>query len=763
MRLCNLIIYEYESNSKIPHTLLLTNTVELRFEMNLAIEFTLLEVIIVLSSISLFHFLLFIKKINLDNIVLANVLLMFIAFIEPAPSDLLFIILLIIFIKEKTFSKVKYYKIWPVTLFLLLYLFIAALSLLNVNSLYIGLRYFGISCYLIIYSLIIFFYCNRKNCIPILRIYVISCTVAAIVGIIGYLGFFSEILRLDAYRTKSLFKDPNVFGAYIVPAVILLVGDLQTQKLFTFKRKESKNRKTFKYFNENVLFNIFLVIINTTGIIIAFSRGAWLSLAVGTFTLFLLNLKKINIGKINYKGFLIYFGALISMILFVWFGIFSGETRTFFIQRISLRDYDADRFRVQAIGVRSALDHVFGYGTGQFEGTILQKTGEEYSAHSLYVRVLFENGLIGFLLIIATFIFIIVKSLQVRKLEKSNMLSSVFISIMVSLFVNSIVIDTLHWRNFWLFIGLSLSYISEFQVVKLTERGLLEKAKIIIWIIGRKLKSIIYCILRNILAFIGMFHCIFKGHDNEILILMYHRVNDDINMELSVKINKFKWQMNYLMRKNYKVISMEEAFQMIKKKSIYGKYIVLTFDDGYKDIFDNALPILKQLNYPSIHYIVPGYIESNRVFPWDKELGESRLMNWKQVKELNEDKLFEIGSHTLNHYDLDKLDEKTLRIELEESKNILYEKMLKEIKHFAYPRGIYSEESEKILCELYNTGVLIFRGAKVDNQISEKEYYRLKRIPVYRSDGKFMFIARIKGGVWLEEIVRDKFARFLSK
>lgn len=208
---------------------------------------------------------------------------------------------------------------------------------------------------------------------------------------------------------------------------------------------------------------------------------------------------------------------------------------------------------------------------------------------------------------------------------------------------------------------------------------------------------------------------------------------------------------------------MDEALQMIKNKSIYGKYIVLSFDDGYKDIYDNAFPILKMFNYPSIHYVVPGYIESNRVFPWDKELGESRLMNWNQIKELNEDKLVEIGSHTLNHFDLDKLDEKTLKFELEESKRILYENMMKEIAHFAYPRGIHSEEAEKIISELYNTGVLIFKGAKVDNQISEKEYYRLKRIPVYRSDGRFMFIARIKGGVWLEEIIRYKFARFLSK
>ena len=141
------------------------------------------------------------------------------------------------------------------------------------------------------------------------------------------------------------------------------------------------------------------------------------------------------------------------------------------------------------------------------------------------------------------------------------MLNSVFISIMVSLFVNSIVIDTLHWRNFWLFIGLCLSYISEFQVVKLPEHGLLEKLKTFFLIIESKLKLTIFCTIRNILAFLGMFHCIFKGHDNEILILMYHRVNDDITMELSVKVNKFKWQMEYLMKKIIRLYPWMKLFK----------------------------------------------------------------------------------------------------------------------------------------------------------------------------------------------------------
>lgn len=167
----------------------------------------------------------------------------------------------------------------------------------NIENKHAGVRYYGISGYLIIFCLIIYLYTDKDNYITILRAFVASCIMASTIGIIGYLGFFPEYLRMDEWRTKSLFKDPNVFGAYLIPGILLLVGDLKTKVLFPFKEKEEKNRSFLKYLNIQVLFNLFLTAILITGIIIAFSRGAWVSLAVGIFALFILNIKKINLEK----------------------------------------------------------------------------------------------------------------------------------------------------------------------------------------------------------------------------------------------------------------------------------------------------------------------------------------------------------------------------------------------------------------------------------------------------------------------------------
>ena len=146
----------------------------------------------------------------------------------------------------------------------------------------------------------------------------------------------------------------------------------------------------------------------------------------------------------------------------------------------------------------------------------------------------------------------------------------------------------------------------------------------------------------------------FKTMD-EIVILMYHRVNDNIPKELAVTEENFKWQMNYLKRNHYRVITLNKAYEMMKSKTIKGKYLVLTFDDGYEDFFYNAFPILKEHKYPAIVYLVPGFIETSRVFWWDHDLGESKLLNWSQIKDLSDGKLVAFGSHTTTHCKLDQL------------------------------------------------------------------------------------------------------------
>lgn len=268
------------------------------------------------------------------------------------------------------------------------------------------------------------------------------------------------------------------------------------------------------------------------------------------------------------------------------------------------------------------------------------------------------------------------------------------------------------------------------------------------------LRLIFVRMVRYLIAALGMIFNIFKRDNNEIIILMYHRVNDDIKKELAVKKENFIWHMDYLKRKKYNVISMDEAYFRIRTNSINGRYLVLTFDDGYEDFYYNAFPILKEYNFPSMLYIVPGYIETEKVFWWDRELGESRLMDWPMLIELSKSGIVDFGSHTLNHIDLNKVKGYDLISEIRDSKKMIEDKTGCKVIHFSYPRGIYDRESADVIKRFYATGVLIYNGAEINKKIKDMDLFKLKRIPVQYSDGKYLFAARIKGWIKPEDMVR---------
>ena len=96
----------------------------------------------------------------------------------------------------------------------------------------------------------------------------------------------------------------------------------------------------------------------------------------------------------------------------------------------------------------------------------------------------------------------------------------------------------------------------------------------------------------------------------KIPVLSYHSINDD-NSPLSLKINFFENQLKYLKKKGFKTINFNE----IDKKE--NKTIIITFDDGYKDILYNALPILKKYNFKATCFLVTNFIGDYNY--WDKK------------------------------------------------------------------------------------------------------------------------------------------------
>jgi peptidoglycan/xylan/chitin deacetylase (PgdA/CDA1 family) len=198
---------------------------------------------------------------------------------------------------------------------------------------------------------------------------------------------------------------------------------------------------------------------------------------------------------------------------------------------------------------------------------------------------------------------------------------------------------------------------------------------------------------------------------------------------------------------------MDEACERIKKQDLEDKFLVLTFDDGYEDYYHTTYPILDKYGYPSIVYLVPSYIESKKVFWWDEGLGESALLNWQQIKELQAKGLTSFGSHTWSHADLEDRDIKTIRHELAESKSFIEDKLRTPVKHFAYPGGYNNGLSQKLVKSIYSSGLSICDGISTYKASLSGDFSKITRIPVQKSDGKILFAARLKGWIWFEAAV----------
>ena len=176
-------------------------------------------------------------------------------------------------------------------------------------------------------------------------------------------------------------------------------------------------------------------------------------------------------------------------------------------------------------------------------------------------------------------------------------------------------------------------------------------------------------------------------------VFMYHKVSPNRREgkaeKLRVTPEKFDRQMGYLFNHGYKTLTVEELMRFREGHlQLPGRNVIISFDDGYRDNFTYAFPILQKYNFTAIIFLVSGYIGSTS--EWD-EGGTEPLLSWEEIKEMWQGRV-EFGSHSHTHRLLPSLSREEARREIARSKAVIEEKLGCPIDFFSYPWGKFNPE-----------------------------------------------------------------------
>ena len=215
-------------------------------------------------------------------------------------------------------------------------------------------------------------------------------------------------------------------------------------------------------------------------------------------------------------------------------------------------------------------------------------------------------------------------------------------------------------------------------------------------------------------------------------VIFYHSVPYD-------KINRFKKQINILNKLTTPIPLSYEGSLNNKLR-----YTIVTFDDAFKSIINNGVPVLEKAKTPFTLFIPAGQLGKNP--GWLKNTG--RKDEFEVVASIEEllripPEISTFASHTINHYDLTQIKHKEALTEIRDSKLILESSLKKEINYFSFPYGRYNFKIVECCKEAgYNQ---VF-GIVPESPLAPLKTYVKGRIEVDPSEWYMEFILKILGG-----------------
>jgi len=243
-------------------------------------------------------------------------------------------------------------------------------------------------------------------------------------------------------------------------------------------------------------------------------------------------------------------------------------------------------------------------------------------------------------------------------------------------------------------------------------------------------------------------------------ILCYHKVGDQEPGYMNVLTLEFRRQMEFLKAEGYQTIGLADLMDTVAAPksdgnggrpeertpsiSIPDRAVIITFDDGFRNNFDQAFPILKKMGFKAVIFCTSAAVDNPKFSLESPNFNErEEFLTQSQIREMT-DYGIEIGSHTRSHPRLPQLGNAQKRDEILGSKTDLEEKLSRKIQFFCYPYGEYDEETVKLVREAGYSAACsnIPGGNRIGDELNP---YLLKRTEISGFDDLDEFEKKLHG------------------
>jgi peptidoglycan/xylan/chitin deacetylase (PgdA/CDA1 family) len=237
--------------------------------------------------------------------------------------------------------------------------------------------------------------------------------------------------------------------------------------------------------------------------------------------------------------------------------------------------------------------------------------------------------------------------------------------------------------------------------------------------------------------------------DPHLMVLCYHAVSRDWDCLLAVHPDELEHQISAVLRRGYRPKTLSGAMSAPGS----GRTLVVTFDDAYRSVLTEGLPVLSSLEVPATVFAPTDVVATGGLMTdsipiladWVGSDEEMRCMGWEELRGLA-DVGWEIGSHTCSHPNLAEIEREVAAAELSRSRQACEEGMRQPCRSVAYPFGAWNEGViEEAAAAGYEFGVTL--GDRLLGSLRGTSALQIPRDGVYRSTKRWEYALATSPGL----------------